>query len=514
MLIAGRYRPHTALGRGAMGEVWRARDEVLGTDVAIKFLLAQSSDATATARFRLEAQTAGRLDHPHVVGVLDFGAHDGRLFLVMELVDGDSLAHVLSTEGTLPPERVARIAAEAAAGLAAAHQQGIVHRDIKPGNLLLAADGSLKIGDFGIARFMDDPAAGLTATGQIVGTSLYLAPERALGRPAGPPSDVYSLGCVLYQLLIGRPPFEADTAVAILHHHLDSAPTPPRQLGVDMPPALENYLLGMLAKQPEARPAASQVAEWFAVDSWRGHREPLPPAAPGDAGGRASGRGRPAPGPGFGSGTGVGSGGAAGPRPPAAAGRGPASAIGQTAPGPAGRSGGGAVGQGDAGAAGRSGAGTVGRAGARGAAQARYLPGEPGPATTYALPNSGAHASPPHRGRARRRPALRHLVARSPKLVGAVAATVLFVAALLIGMALFAPDSGSAETSGPDAPHNSAPAPSSATESAPADSLSTETDSSDSVSVGTPDGDGSPDQQPEKKPEPKKPEPKHDEDDD
>ncbi|MER6525464.1 serine/threonine-protein kinase [Streptomyces sp. NPDC001508] len=482
-----------------MGEVWRARDEVLGTEVAIKFLLAQSSDATATARFRLEAQTAGRLDHPHVVGVLDFGDHEGRLFLVMELVDGDSLAHVLSTEGTLPPERVARIAAEAAAGLAAAHQQGVVHRDIKPGNLLLAADGSLKIGDFGIARFMDDPAAGLTATGQIVGTSLYLAPERALGRPAGPPSDVYSLGCVLYQLLIGRPPFEADSAVAILHHHLDSAPTPPRQLGVDMPPALENYLLGMLAKQPETRPAAPQVAEWFAVDSWRGHREPLPPAAPGDAGGHASGRGRPAPGPGFGTGAG------------GAAGRGPAGAAGQTAHGPAGRGG--------ASAAGRSGAGAAGRAGAHGAAQARPLPGEPGPATTYALPNSGAHASSPHRGRARRQPTVRHLAVRSPKLLGAVAATVLFVAALLIGMAWFAPDSGSAETSGPDAPHSSAPAPSSATESAPADSLSTDTDSSGSVSADTAAGDGSPDEQPEQKPEQKDPKTKdpktkHDEDED
>ncbi|MGI5436583.1 protein kinase domain-containing protein [Streptomyces shenzhenensis] len=470
-----------------MGEVWRARDEVLGTDVAIKFLLSQSSDATATARFRLEAQTAGRLDHPHVVGVLDFGAHEDRLFLVMELVEGDSLAHVLSTAGSLPPERVARIAAEAAAGLAAAHEQGIVHRDIKPGNLLLAADGSLKIGDFGIARFMDDPAAGLTATGQIVGTSLYLAPERALGRPAGPPSDVYSLGCVLYQLLVGRPPFEADTAVAILHHHLDTAPTPPRQFGVDMPPALENYLLGMLAKQPEARPTAPQVAEWFAVDSWRGHREPLPPAAPRETGGHASRRGRGAPGSGSGPTA------TAGPRSR------PAAAAGRTAPGPAGRK--------SSGAAGRKGAGAVGRAGAGGAAQARHLSGEPGPATTYALP-SGTHASSPHRGRARRRPALRHLAARSPKLVGTIAAAVLFVAALLIGMALFSPDSGAAETSGPDTPRSSAPAPLSGTDTAPADP-----GSADAVSAGSADGDGTPDGQPEKKPEHKDRKKKHDDHD-
>lgn len=277
MLLAGRYRLRTVIGRGAMGEVWRARDELLDTDVAVKVLLAQGSDATAAARFRLEAQTAGSLHHPHVVGVLDFGAHEDRLFLVMELVDGDSL-RALSATGPRPAEQVARIATQAAAGLAAAHQQGIVHRDIKPGNLLLDADDTVKIGDFGIARFLDDPSAGLTATGQIVGTSLYLAPERALGRPAGPATDVYSLGCVLYQLLTGHPAFQADSAIAILQHHLDTAPTPPRRLGADLPPAFENYLLGMLAKQPETRPAAQHVADWFATGAWQGRPQPLPAA--------------------------------------------------------------------------------------------------------------------------------------------------------------------------------------------------------------------------------------------
>ncbi|MGP4090570.1 serine/threonine-protein kinase [Streptomyces sp. KR55] len=283
MLIAGRYRLHDPIGRGAMGEVWRAYDETLGRPVAVKLLLPQDSDPTAASRFRLEAQTAGRLHHPYVVGVLDFGAHDERLFLVMELVDGDSLARVLADAGPQPADRVARIAAQAAAGLAAAHQQGIVHRDIKPANLLLDADGTLKIGDFGIARFLDDPAAALTATGQIVGTSLYLAPERALGQPAGPASDVYSLGCVLYQLLTGRPPFQADTAIAILHQHLDATPTPPRQLGADLPPAFESYLLGLLAKQPEHRPGAAQVADWFASGAWQGRPEPLPAATPAPA---------------------------------------------------------------------------------------------------------------------------------------------------------------------------------------------------------------------------------------
>ncbi len=279
VLIAGRYRLSEPIGRGGMGEVWRAYDESLARDVAVKLLLPQDSDPTATSRFRLEAQTAARIDHPNVVGVRDFGEYDTRLFLVMELVRGDSLATTLVRSGALPAERVARIAAQAAAGLAAAHRQGIVHRDIKPGNLLLDADGTLKIGDFGIARFLDDPGAALTATGQIVGTSLYLAPERALGQPAGPASDVYALGCVLYQLLTGRPPFQADTAVAILHQHLDAVPVPPRELGVpDLPPAFESYLLGLLSKEPEHRPAAQQAADWFADGAWQGRPEPLPDA--------------------------------------------------------------------------------------------------------------------------------------------------------------------------------------------------------------------------------------------
>jgi serine/threonine-protein kinase len=276
VLIAGRYRLQDSIGQGAMGEVWRAYDETLGRPVAVKLLLPHNLDPTAASRFRLEAQTAGRLSHPHVVGVLDFGTYEGRLFLVMELIEGDSLARVLAAHGALPAERVARIAAETAAGLAAAHQQGIVHRDIKPANLLLDADGTLKIGDFGIARFLDDPGAALTATGQIVGTSIYLAPERALGRPAGPASDVYSLGCVVYQLLTGRPPFQAGTALAVLHEHLDASPVPPRQLGIALPPAFESYLLGLLAKEPQDRPTAEEVADWFGRGAWRGTPQPLP----------------------------------------------------------------------------------------------------------------------------------------------------------------------------------------------------------------------------------------------
>ncbi|MFD6811765.1 serine/threonine-protein kinase, partial [Streptomyces anthocyanicus] len=173
MLVADRYRLHGCIGRGGMGEVWQATDEVLGRPVAVKLMLAQSTDPSGADRFRLEAQTAARLSHPHVVGVFDFGTWDGKLFLVMELVEGDSLGSSPANPLVLPAERVAVVAAHAAAGLAAAHRQGVVHRDIKPGNLLMDAEGTVKLADFGIARFVDDPSAGLTTTGQIVGTGLY-----------------------------------------------------------------------------------------------------------------------------------------------------------------------------------------------------------------------------------------------------------------------------------------------------------------------------------------------------
>ncbi|WTI73014.1 serine/threonine protein kinase [Streptomyces sp. NBC_00727] len=283
MLVAGRYRLISAIGRGGMGEVWRATDEVLGRAVAVKLLLGEHADESATARFRLEAQTAARLSHPHLVAVFDFGAWENRLFLVMELVEGRSLADLLLAQERLGPEQAAHIAGQAAAGLAAAHRQGVVHRDIKPGNLMLDGEGTVKIGDFGIAQFVDDPSAALTTTGHIVGTSLYLAPERALGRTADAASDMYSLGCVIYQLLLGQPPFRSDTATATLYQHVDTPPVPLRQRGVDVSAAFDAYLLGLLAKQPEDRPTAQQVADWFHSDAWRGHAEALPQHHPAPA---------------------------------------------------------------------------------------------------------------------------------------------------------------------------------------------------------------------------------------
>ncbi|MEU8584588.1 protein kinase domain-containing protein [Streptomyces abikoensis] len=278
MLVAGRYRLGEPLGRGGMGEVWQGQDEVLGRQVAVKLLLGDDGDESAAMRFRMEAQTAARLNHPQVIAVYDFGEWEGRFYLVMELVQGLSLAGELAEQRVLAPARAADLVAQTASGLAAAHRQGVVHRDVKPGNLMIdAATGTLKIGDFGIARFVDETSAGLTRAGQIVGTSTYLAPERALGRTAGPESDVYALGCVLYQMLIGRPPFWDENPTALLYLHVDSPPEPPRDYRPDVPPAFEDYLLRMLAKQPEERPSAQEVADFFSGSAWRGAPQPSSP---------------------------------------------------------------------------------------------------------------------------------------------------------------------------------------------------------------------------------------------
>lgn len=378
-----------------MGEVWRATDEVLGRSVAVKLLLGEHADESATARFRLEAQTAARLSHPHLVAVFDFGSWEDRLFLVMELVEGRSLSDLLLAQERLDPEQVARIAGQAAAGLAAAHRQGIVHRDIKPGNLMLDAEGAVKIGDFGIAQFVDDPSAALTTTGHIVGTSLYLAPERALGRTADAASDMYSLGCVIYQLLLGQPPFRSDTPTATLYQHVDTPPVPLRQRGVEMSAAFDSYLLGLLAKQPEDRPTAQQVADWFSGEAWRGQAEPLPMY-------------RPTP-----QHT------AAAAYPPAHAPSSPATR--RSAPGSA--------------------AGP-GRASASGSGE------DSGAPTTYRLPQAAAGHGRRAAGRSRNAPrrSTREAIRRRPRVASAIAGTVAFLAAVYLGMSLFSPDSSSATT--------------------------------------------------------------------
>ncbi|NUP19165.1 MAG: serine/threonine protein kinase [Streptomyces sp.] len=276
-LLANRYQLLERLGRGAMGEVWRAADQFLGCPVAVKLLHAEGpADA---ARFRLEAQTAGRLNHPNVVGMYDFGSDGDRLYLVMELVDGWTLAQERSRYGALPPRDAVAIAAQAAAGLAAAHQQGVIHRDVKPANVILTADGAAKIADFGIARFADI-ASGLTVTGKIVGTADYLAPERALGRPAQPASDVYSLGCVLHELLTGQPPFNGATSLAVVRQHVDDTPLPPARLRPGIPQPLSDYVLRLLSKDPSRRPTAEETAAWLTEYHRTPHQPTAPDAAP------------------------------------------------------------------------------------------------------------------------------------------------------------------------------------------------------------------------------------------
>ncbi|WAZ19878.1 protein kinase [Streptomyces cinnabarinus] len=267
MLVADRYRLDESLGRGSMGEVWRATDQVLGRPVAVKLLHTDVPDRvgeTEAERFRMEGRTAARLNHANVVAVYDFGARDGMLHLVMELVEGWSLAQERAGRGILHPWEAAGIAAQMAAGLAAAHREGVIHRDIKPANVMLTAERTAKITDFGLAKFAHEAAMALTGTGKVVGSAAYLAPERALSRPAQPASDVYSLGCVLYELLTGRPPFLGPTALSVVQQHVDAAPVPPAALRVEIPVPLSDYVLRLLAKDPALRPTAEEAAEWLA----------------------------------------------------------------------------------------------------------------------------------------------------------------------------------------------------------------------------------------------------------
>ncbi len=243
-----------------MGEVFRAVDEVLERPVAVKLLLPTDRDSSATERFQREARAAARLSDPNVVSVYDFGQHGDGFFLVMELVEGRDVSRELEVNGPLSRDRATDIVEQAAHGLAAAHRVDVVHRDVKPGNLLVGEDGIVKVADFGIASVPGQGATTLTATGQIIGSSRYLAPERARGGRAGQPSDVYALGCVLYQLVTGQPPFTADNPTAILYQHVDADPVPPSAERPELAGAFEQVLLRMLAKDPAERPTAAEIA--------------------------------------------------------------------------------------------------------------------------------------------------------------------------------------------------------------------------------------------------------------
>lgn len=260
-MIAGRYRLGVRLGRGGMGEVYRATDELLGRPVAVKVMLPVVDTLASEERFRREARAAAKITDPHVVAAYDFGPHGDGFYLAMELVEGPTVSEALREYGPFPPERALDLIRQAAGGLAAAHRCGVVHRDIKPGNLLLSADGQLKITDFGIVRLLQDSTTTLTSTGQIVGSSHYLAPERITGKPAQASSDVYALGCVLYQMLTGKPPFVGDEPAAVMYQHLQAEPARLSELRAAICPDLEGLLFWMLEKDPAQRPTAQQVAD-------------------------------------------------------------------------------------------------------------------------------------------------------------------------------------------------------------------------------------------------------------
>ncbi|GAA1274559.1 serine/threonine-protein kinase [Saccharothrix xinjiangensis] len=252
-LVAGRYRVRARLGAGAMGVVWRAFDERLGREVALKQLVVpEGVDAVeAAARAAREGRIAARLHHPNAITVHDVVEEAGRPVLVMEYLPSRSLAEV----GVLEPGAAARVVAQVASALAAAHAAGIVHRDVKPGNVLIAADGTAKISDFGIARAVGDVA--VTRTGLLAGTPAFLAPEVARGGEPGPASDVFSLGATLYAAVEGRPPFgDGVNAIALLHTVASGRFAPPAHAG-----PLTGLLMDMLRTEPHSRPTMAQVAE-------------------------------------------------------------------------------------------------------------------------------------------------------------------------------------------------------------------------------------------------------------
>ncbi len=250
-MIDGRYRVVKRLGSGGMADVFRAHDTQLGREVAVKVLYSRfAEDAQFVERFKREASSAAGLSHPSIVGVFDRGEWDGTYYIAMELIEGRTLKDVIRERGPAPPEAATDIVTQILRALRFAHQRGVVHRDIKPQNVLVDAEGRVKVTDFGIARA---GASDMTETGSIMGTAQYLSPEQAQGRPVDARSDLYSVGVVLYEMLTGRVPFDAESPVTVALKQVSEAPIPPRELEPSIPPALEAVVLRALEKEPARR---------------------------------------------------------------------------------------------------------------------------------------------------------------------------------------------------------------------------------------------------------------------
>jgi serine/threonine protein kinase len=252
-VFGSRYELVSRIAIGGMGEVWKANDSVIGRLVAIKILKEEYlGDPGFRERFRTEAKNAALVNHEGIANVFDYGEEEGSAYLVMELVPGEALSTVLEREKILPASRVLSIVAQTAAALHQAHLAGLIHRDIKPGNLLITPDGTVKITDFGIARLADQVP--LTATGQVMGTVQYLAPEQAGGKPASPATDIYSLGIVAYEALAGKRPFRGESQVAIAMAQIKEAPP---ELPSSIPEPVRAMVMSCMSKKPEGRPRSA-----------------------------------------------------------------------------------------------------------------------------------------------------------------------------------------------------------------------------------------------------------------